>query len=317
VCGAVAIGLSVFTPAFWWQLKRPAKEPLPLLFIFHLSSLCLYCGEYLLLTTSTPRQVVIFSCLHTTTTTYSNNDSISGKMPPPQSNGRVNGNGSDAHSEDSASEVGVAFTTSGPVGTSAASFNQQYLEQQQAYQRAMQEHHQERKYSRHEDHRNAPGGSQSSSLPSSLSGDDHSPLAAAPLSHIPAQNRVFGLTKDLNGPSVETAHLEESQRLRNRGSQESLSSLADVTSPQRLTKTPSGASASNSPAGTSNKDQSGEGPQFSVEVVAPAFDQRGYPVFSGRGARIRGYLRTRAIQGGEVLITVSRLGSQEMKEAAC
>jgi hypothetical protein len=235
-------------------------------------------------------------------------------LPPPNANGYVNGNGKGREHDGMDDEVGLAYSTSSPVGATSSNFNQQYLEQQRAYQQAMQEQ-QERHLSSQEqgNFSDAPEGSQASSslaLPSPYS-NDVDPLTI-PGSLIPAQNRVFGLTKDLAGPSTETAHLEVSERAKGKISQDTLESTADVGSSTLHYKPPSTPSlALNGSSSMPNQPaKGGEGPQFSVEVVAPAFDKRGYPVFSGRGARIRGYLRTRPLQGCEVVISVRALTCQ-------
>ncbi|SNX87483.1 uncharacterized protein MEPE_06193 [Melanopsichium pennsylvanicum] len=86
----------------------------------------------------------------------------------------------------------------------------------------------------------------------------------------PLQSRVFGLTPDLREPSANAANSP---------------ALEDATRMARLL----------------NEQK----PNFSVEVFASSFDQRGYPVLSGRGATVRGVVRMAATKGCDVMMTIS------------
>jgi hypothetical protein len=195
-------------------------------------------------------------------------------------------------------DVGLAITTNDHRGTSAAAFDHQYERQQQQQQS-------------HRQARQAAGqlnsNSRASTMPSH-NGSSASSLLPPPESQVPAQNRVFGLRKDLAGLALDSAHLvtNNPQLLLNRNSShDSLTSSAEspLASPlSAIQRINSGSSKDANPAGQPSRGS--EGPQFSVEVIAPAFDKRGYPIFAGRGARIRGILRTKAVEGCEVIIKV-------------
>lgn len=203
-------------------------------------------------------------------------------------------------------QIGVAYSTNDENDnddTLNANFNQQYLEQQQAYQRSIQEQQQQQRLKEEEEIRNAKviktlEAPSTSSLGRPLNQRSNSSSLAPPESHIPAQNRVFGLTKDLAGPSLETAHLDVGERRRLRTAHDAAPS-SSIDRMSKMTAMEESANRHNQSPGPS------EGPQFSVEVIAPGFDQRGYPVFSGRGARIRGILRTKPLQGGEIIVKLT------------
>lgn len=57
--------------------------------------------------------------------------------------------------------------------------------------------------------------------------------------------------------------------------------------------------------GTGADAKSKQWPNFSVELRAPTFDERGYPVYSGRAASIKGDIRMRRSDQADVKITVS------------
>lgn len=86
----------------------------------------------------------------------------------------------------------------------------------------------------------------------------------------PIQSRVYGLTADLREPSTPAVHAP---------------ALDDATRMARLL----------------NEQK----PNFSVEVFASSFDNRGYPVISGRAATVRGIVRMPAATGCDVLMTIS------------
>jgi hypothetical protein len=137
-----------------------------------------------------------------------------------------------------------------------------------------------------------------------------SPSMLPPVSHVPSQNRVFGLSKDLAGPSAESAHLLSGARnakLRKRSSMESLApSLAGGSLSKDLDEQDQDRASGSGGINGANVSPSGnDGPQFSVELIAPAFDKRGYPVFSGRASKIRGYLRMKPMEGCEIILKVS------------
>lgn len=50
-----------------------------------------------------------------------------------------------------------------------------------------------------------------------------------------------------------------------------------------------------------SKDQ----PAFSVELLAPSFDNRGYPVYGGKAAIINGYVRMPKREQSDVIVKVS------------
>jgi hypothetical protein len=220
-------------------------------------------------------------------------------------------------SADAHEDVGIAYTTNEQVGTSAAAFDHQYQQQQQAYQQAVREQDEMEKAEQQARQTRIIKTLETTPSSTSTFANQSSVSIAPSNSQTPAQNRVFGLAKDLAGPSTDTAHLNVSSRIkpRRKSSIESLSSLADSaspSSPSRFNSIQNIASASTSNVvNTDNQPSKGsDGPQFSVEVVAPAFDKRGYPVFSGRGARIRGFLRTRPVKGCEIYIKVSPIRSR-------
>jgi hypothetical protein len=93
------------------------------------------------------------------------------------------------------------------------------------------------------------------------------------------RTRTYGLAKDLRGPSPDSAHLPYIH---------------------------GGANAQGGSAHGSSKDAPAPTQQsFSVEVQAPSFDMRGYPIFQGRGAAIRGMLRMPASESCDVVMRVS------------
>lgn len=164
---------------------------------------------------------------------------------------------------------------------------------------------------------------------------------ASPLQNTPgssaqaAHNRVFGLTKNLAAPSADSAHLPpafggvggrnhphllaaHSSRLgqasTSSGAANPASGEEPPTSPlQEGRERPAGRQrpATGQISSTSNivADEPPT-PQFSVEVVAPSFDKRGYPIFAGRAARIRGVVRMRAIHDCEVVVHLGAHVSQ-------
>lgn len=142
------------------------------------------------------------------------------------------------------------------------------------------------------------------------------------------QNRFYGLSRDLSGPSADSAFLPSpSNALRpmvaNMDPQPTQSNVGPTgekagSSSQsgNSSRTPSIASGSRSnlpampsmtthgrpaPASAATGQPDGSS-QFSIEVIATSFDKRGYPIFSGRAARIRGIIRLRAIAGCHVEI---------------
>ncbi|UZJ55824.1 hypothetical protein CBS101457_005144 [Exobasidium rhododendri] len=158
-----------------------------------------------------------------------------------------------------------------------------------------------------------PRSSTSSAGPQYVAAASTKKSSAPPHSQIPSQNRVFGLTKDLTGPSAESAHLIFGGRtLKPRRSCSNDSLATTIARSPSITSHSSVASGSGQQsAGTANQSSKGkDGPRFSVEVVAPAFDKRGYPVFSGRASKIRGYLRTRPVEGCEIIIRLSARTTQ-------
>lgn len=194
-------------------------------------------------------------------------------------------------SSDSSTAVGVAFTTQEEIEANAA-FNQQFREQQLAYQRAMQEQQEEQE-------RQAAAARIIKTIEKPEDAARNVTGAQQPI-----QNRVFGLRKDLAGPSTEVGNYEHNQQSYSQGQLEaqdfsSTSQSSPSTSAPPLRQVDSDSSQTALPPST--------GPKFSVEVIAPAFDKRGYPVFAGRGARIRGFLRTEALEGHEIVVKVRSL----------
>lgn len=238
-------------------------------------------------------------------------------------------------------DVGVAYTTNEQVGTSAPAFNKQYFHQQQAYEEAEQRRHlQQQQLSKQQqsgDLRQAKlqrpaqlqertssmqsvsTSASSSRRPSAASSPLHSNSTTslqAPESLIPAQNRIFAARSGTGAtrPEVNSVPALPSDTSLRRPSRESGSSFNEVQSSSATLLNQHGStttSASLGAGGTHDQCSSngnGEpGAQFSVEVIAPSFDQRGYPVFSGRAARIRGVLRTKVVRGCEVIVRVSVL----------
>ncbi|TKY88042.1 hypothetical protein EX895_003138 [Sporisorium graminicola] len=97
--------------------------------------------------------------------------------------------------------------------------------------------------------------------------------APPPPQHRPVeavQSRVYGLTVDLREPSAPASNSP---------------AIDDATRMARLL----------------NEQK----PNFSVEVFAPSFDHRGYPVLSGRAATMRGIVRMPAATGCDVMMTIS------------
>ncbi|CDS01698.1 hypothetical protein [Sporisorium scitamineum] len=86
----------------------------------------------------------------------------------------------------------------------------------------------------------------------------------------PLQSRVYGLTADLREPSTPSANF---------------SAIDDAASAARLLN--------------------GHKSNFSVEVFAPFFDHRGYPMLSGRAVTLRGIVRMPATTGCDVMMTIS------------
>ncbi|KAN0063692.1 hypothetical protein ACQY0O_003742 [Thecaphora frezii] len=95
------------------------------------------------------------------------------------------------------------------------------------------------------------------------------PVSPPQLRPAPLQSNVYGLTPDLRRPA-----------------------------PPALGATSSGKSKSR-PMPHEQKAN------FSVELFAPQFDQRGYPVLSGRAASVKGILRMPATTGCDVLMKIS------------
>lgn len=178
---------------------------------------------------------------------------------------------------------------------------------------------------------------------------------------MPSQRRIYGLDRDLAGPSADSAHLPPSSGgIRYNTSSSSRRPFGASSSGAEIE--PSRVSTSSSDDGTSwhravNNGQArtpmsllptlvttpttdgspapsiilpfdvgvdapgastlppspispDEGPKFSVEVVAPAFDRRGYPVFTGRGARISGMVRIKAVEQCQLSIKLAAYVSQ-------
>lgn len=174
---------------------------------------------------------------------------------------------------------------------------------------------------------NTPGGkpdyTQSATLlpPHHLSGAAFERYA---MPMLPSQNRVFGLSRDLTTPSGDSVHLGL-DRDRLHSSHRDRPTLSRLQSDHMGPTSPSVPSSTvQSPRLTSSASMSdlpihpdpsfsalpATGPQFSVEVIAPSFDKRGYPIFSGRAARIRGMIRLRAVHGYEVLMKLGAHISQ-------
>lgn len=170
----------------------------------------------------------------------------------------------------------------------------------------------------------------SSSHPTLTQSTSHSPIVSGAPAY--PQNRFYGLSRDLSGPSADSAFLPSpfnalrpmaanmsqyaSTSANNANSTtEKVGSSSQAGSSSR---TPSIASApgsqSNLPAMPSMTTHGRPAPpssasgqpdgssQFSIEVIATSFDKRGYPIFSGRAARIRGIIRLKAIAGCHVEI---------------
>ncbi|GAC93643.1 autophagy-related protein [Pseudozyma hubeiensis SY62] len=98
------------------------------------------------------------------------------------------------------------------------------------------------------------------------------PSHSGPSAPMPGvQSRVYGLTADLREQSTPTAANSPA--------------LDDATRMARLL----------------NEQK----PNFSVEVFASSFDNRGYPVISGRAATVRGIVRMPAATGCDVMMTIS------------
>ncbi|PWN31928.1 uncharacterized protein FA14DRAFT_83070 [Meira miltonrushii] len=161
---------------------------------------------------------------------------------------------------------------------------------------------------------------------SSAQATSHPSIAAGPSAY--PQNRFYGLSRDLSGPSADSAFLPSpSNALRPMVANMDLqhASASTGTTGERAgsssrsgnsSRTPSIASGSQSnlpampsmtthgrPAPPSSATGQPDGSsQFSIEVIATSFDKRGYPIFSGRAARIRGIIRLRAIAGCHVEI---------------
>ncbi|PWN39584.1 hypothetical protein IE81DRAFT_16772 [Ceraceosorus guamensis] len=101
------------------------------------------------------------------------------------------------------------------------------------------------------------------------------------------RTRVYGLARDLRGVSPDSAHLPLSMGGSDYGSHPT---------------------AAGAVVGQSATSVASNG--FSVEIFAPSFDHRGYPIYSGRAAMIRGRIRMHASESCEVIVKLWAYTSQ-------
>jgi hypothetical protein len=238
-------------------------------------------------------------------------------------------------------EVGVAYTTNDEV-QATPQYNQHYEEQKRAFEERQQEAYPSARqgYNGIEEHhishspaneivRASDDGHRVFGLSRDLAG--YSPDSAflpSPYNGLQPMAAILNQQHSMQGGGATVNPMASSSKLSTPSldkamplpsSSASDSSSQALPSPQAQAAPPAAALANTATETAASPSPplppAGSASHFSIEVIAPSFDKRGYPIFSGRAARIRGIIRMKALRGCQVVINLGAYISQGAQAA--